>query len=381
MDLLTRMQYLNSFFSYERRTTITDRKLEIIPFQFTQTVGAREIESFQKDLSETDFCSVGDNHILENQSFAYVVFNPLRREKAEQAIILLHGLNERTWEKYLTWAEYLAETTGKPVILFPIAFHMNRTPRLWSDPRAALPWVSRRKQEVADLCTSTFANVALSSRISKSPLRFYASGRESVYNLWQLALDIKSGMHPLFKEGTDINLFAYSIGAFLAQVLLLANPGRLFSDSRLFMFCGGSIFSKMDGRARDIMDQDAFDKMRYYFTHVFIERTTVPATFKNDFIEQAFKAMIRPDVLTDFRETFFKQAAERIRVISLKKDTVIPTEGISSALGKAAGKILKELDFSFPYSHQLPFPVRGKVDSEEIHNAFTNVFSQAASFI
>jgi len=381
MDLLTRMQYLNQLFSYERKAEIADRQLEIIPFRFIQTTGANEIEDFQKELSGTDFCPETDDHIKENQSFTYTVFNPLRQDKAGQAIILLHGLNERTWEKYLTWAEYLAENTGKPVILFPIAFHMNRTPRLWCDPRAALPWADRRRQEVEGLRNSTFANVALSSRISKNPLRFYASGRESAYNVWQLVSEIKSGMHPLFKEGTDINIFAYSIGAFLAQILLLANPDELFTDTRLFMFCGGSIFSKMDGRARDIMDQDAFDRMEHYFTHSFIERTTVPHTFKNDFLEHAFKSMIRPDVLPDFRERFFERACDRVRAISLKKDVVIPTVGILSALGEASKKILKEMDFPFLYSHQVPFPVRGKIEAEQVNKAFTSVFNQAASFL
>ncbi len=381
MEVSTRTHYLNQLFSYERKTEIADSKLEIIPFCFTQTIGAGEIESFQKGLSETDFCPVSDNHILENKSFTYMVFNPQGRKKSDQAIILLHGLNERTWEKYLTWAEYLVTTTGKPVILFPIAFHMNRGPRSWSDPRVASSWVTQRKQEVVDLCNSTFANVALSCRISKNPLRFYASGRESAYNLWQLVQDIKSGRHPLFKEDTSVNLFAYSIGAFLSQVLLLANPDGLFTDSRLFMFCGGSIFSEMDGRARDIMDKEAFDRMEHYFTHSFIERTSIPETFKNDFLEHAFKAMIRPDILKVFREDFFEKASGRIRAVSLKQDTVIPTTGIFSALGEASHKILKEMDFPFFYSHQVPFPIRGKVDPIEVNHAFTSVFSQAASFL
>lgn len=113
---------------------------------------------------------------------------------------------------------------------------MNRTPGLWANPRAILPWVSKRKEEIANVTNSTFANVALSSRLSQNPLRFYASGRESVYNMWQLVHEIKNGEHPLFKEDTSINLFAYSIGALLSQVLLLANPDKMFTDTRLFMF-------------------------------------------------------------------------------------------------------------------------------------------------
>lgn len=381
MNVALRTKYLSRLFSYERRTAIEDRNLEIIPYQFTQTIGAGEIHNFQKELPTAGFCPVTDNDIRENKVFTYTIFAPNGRERRDKAIILLHGLNERSWEKYLTWAERLAVSTGKPVILFPIAFHMNRTPSTWNNPRETMPWAVRRKQEVADLCNSTFANVALSSRISSHPLRFYASGRESVYNLCQLVHEIKNGEHPLFCENTSINLFAYSIGALLSQVLLLANPGEMFSDTRLFMFCGGSIFSEMNGSARDILDKEAFDRLQYYFRHDFLERLDIPSSFKNDFLEEAFKAMIQPDVLTDYRESFFKRACNRVRAISLKQDVVMPTTGIISALGDISGKILKELDFPYPYSHQVPFPTTGKTDPELISQSFDQTFGEAASFL
>lgn len=381
MDIGVRTKYLSQLFSYERRIAIEDSRLEILPFQFTQTVGVSEIQSFQKELPTAEFCRLTDDDIRENKTFTYTVFAPNGREKRSKAIILLHGLNERTWEKYLTWAESLALSTGKPVILFPIAFHMNRTPSAWNNPRETLPWVELRKQGVADLCNSTFANVALSSRISCHPLRFYASGRESVYNLCQLVRQIKNGEHPLFYENTSVNLFAYSIGALLSQVLLLANPEQMFSDTRLFMFCGGSIFSEMNGNARDILDKDAFDRLQNYFRNNFLERIDIPSSFKNDFLEEAFKAMIQPDVLTEYRESFFQRACNRIRAISLKKDIVMPTAGIISALGAASGKILKELDFPFPYSHQIPFPMKGKTDNQLIEQSFNQTFGEAAAFL
>ena len=104
------------------------------------------------------------------------------------------------------------------------------------------------------------------------------------------------------------------------------------------------------------MDKEAFAKVRHYFRHDFLENRTLPTSFKNDFLEQAFKAMVREDVLRDYRESFFQRACDRIRAISLKKDIVMPTGGVIKALGKASGKILEELDFPFAYSHQIPFP-------------------------
>lgn len=381
MDISLRMQQLNRLFSLEKKVELEESRLDILPFRFTQMRGASEIDAIQKGLDTTGFCPVTDDHIEENKSFIYTVFTPNGKEKRDKAILLLHGLNERTWEKYLTWAEYLALTTGKPIILFPIAFHMNRTPRLWSNPRAILPWVNRRKEEVKDLNNSTFANVALSSRLSKNPLRFYASGRESVYNVWQLVHEIKSGKHTLFREDTSVHIFAYSIGALLAEVLLLANPGRLFTTSRLFMFCGGSIFSEMNGNARDILDQEAFERLRHYFRYDFLRKQTLPRPFRPDFLEQAFKAMIRPDVLAEYRESFFQKASLRIKAISLKKDRVMPTEGIIKALGKTSAKILEEMDFPYPYSHQIPFPAGSQIEPSLLNGAFIRIFSQAAAFL
>lgn len=382
MDISLRTQQLSHLFSYDKKTVLEESGLEIIPFQFSQIIGADEINHFQQYLTPTGFCPLPDNQIQENKTFSYPIFTPHNNLKWDKAIILLHGLNERSWEKYLTWAEYLAKNTGKPVILFPIAFHMNRTPSNWWNPRALLPWVSKRKEEVKDIRNSTFANVALSSRLSTNPLRFYASGRESIYNLWQLTREIKEGEHPLFKENTSVNLFAYSIGALLSQVILLANPEELFSDTKLFMFCGGSIFSQMDGSARDIMDQEAFNRLQNYFKYDFLKERALPEAFKNDFLEKAFKAMIRPDILQEYRKSFFQKACERIRVISLQKDSVMPTIGVKEALGENASKImLEELDFPFQYSHQIPFPTHTKTDPSLIYQAFGQVFNRAIAFL
>lgn len=381
MDISLRTQQLSRLFSYDKKAELEDNRLEILPYRFTQTTGASEINEFQKELAPTGFCSIPDNSIQENKSFAYTIFAPAEKGKRNKAILLLHGLNERSWEKYLTWAEYLAQQTGKPVILFPIAFHMNRTPSTWSNPRMAISWANQRKQEIKDGSNSTFANVALSYRLSKNPLRFYASGRESIYNLWQLGTEIKEGRHPLFQEDTSINIFAYSIGVLLSQVLLLANPDKLFSDTRLFMFCGGSIFSEMNGNARDIMDQEAFERLQQYYKNDFLDQTSLPHSFKNDFLEQAFRAMIRPDILQEYRESFFHKACNRVRGISLKKDVVMPTGGILKALGKISGKILEEIDFPFPYTHQIPFPIRPSKDAPLINQSFRHVFDKAASFL
>ena len=320
-----------------------------------------------------------DSSIVENFSFEYPVFTLSDRIKQEEAIILLHGLNERNWSKYLPWAEFLCLHTGKPVLLFPIAFHINRAPVTWSNPRSLVNLLNFRKEEYTDDRSISYANVALSDRISRSPERFYLSGRQTWADLTVLFEEIKTGRHPLFKEGSKIDIFAYSIGAFLSQVALMANEKGLFSDSRLFMFCGGSIFRSMFGISRSILDKPAFEKLQHYYINNF-GNEEVPL-WERDNAFNAFLRMITPERFRSERENFFTRFKEKIRGITLSNDVVIPYHGVLEALGKKNGEsTIQLLDFSFPYTHENPFPHTTK-DTTSLNNAFTSVFSRAAEFL
>ena len=125
------------------------------------------------------------------------------------------------------------------------------------------PFVEQRRKDFnAPNCT--FANAALSSRLSQSPMRFYISGRESIFNVVQLLEQIKDGAHPLFSKEADINVFAYSIGALLSETLMLANPAGLFDSTRFFFFCGGSLFEKMNGSNKEIMGLRSSSHRRWW---------------------------------------------------------------------------------------------------------------------
>jgi hypothetical protein len=385
MEFIDRVQKLKSLFTYDHRVNVEDTLLTIHPFHFVQELGKNEITQIQQNMPLPDFCSVSDDNIEENKRFRYVVFVPKGLVKSRKAIILLHGLNEHSWEKYLPWAESLALKTGLPTILFPIAFHINRTPLSWYNPRTIFPFVTVRKQKFAELDNTTFVNLAISSRISESPLRFYISGRETLFNLWQLMKEIKNGRHPLFKENTSINIFAYSIGAFLSQVLLLANPESLTSGSRLFMFCGGTIFSRMNGSSRDIMDQESFEKLRTYYLTDFLRNDRPDpkpdSEESEDFIRKAFQSMLSSGEQRDFRESFYRDAKHRIQAVTLKKDTVIPTSGVREAFGEMCNGMVRELDFPYEYSHQIPFPVHNRVHPQLVQECFSGLFNDAAAFL
>src|SRR5664279_3781727 len=133
---------------------------------------------FQSDVPLKEFSNQNDTLIAENRSFSYPVFTP-RNRKSDKVILLLHGLNERSWVKYLVWAYCLAQNTDSYVILFPISFHINRSPSSWKDPRAMINFLKERNSSLSGINMSSFANVAISNRLTEDPMRFFKSGYET----------------------------------------------------------------------------------------------------------------------------------------------------------------------------------------------------------
>ena len=292
-------------------------------------------------------------------------------------------LNERSWNKYLVWAYYLVSKTGRPVILFPIAFHMNRSPKAWSNPRLMSSFLASRNQRTGKIPMSTFANVALSERLYEDPLRFFTSGQQSVADLVQLAKQVYNGEHPLFEKDTSIDIFAYSIGAFLAQILFMANPGGWYSASKLFLFCGGAFFDDMNGVSRLIMDQQAFDRLRRFYIKELDSEIERSELLKNSInhteMGQSFLAMLSAGNLKSFRENMFQKMQNQIHAVALLKDKVIPAAGILKSLKRFVD--VDVLDFPYAYSHENPFPLIAGAESTLIDQSFEKVFSKAAAFL
>src|SRR5450756_1922395 len=100
-------------------------------------------------------------------------------------------------------------------------------------------------------------------------------------------------------------IFAYSIGAFLAEIILMGNPEQLFTQSKLFIFCGGSVFSNMRGSSKLIMDSLAFDRVYSFYLNDF-EKTLTGKSPLADFmrssqIGMAFRSMIDLERFKTFR--------------------------------------------------------------------------------
>lgn len=334
-----------------------------------------------------EFFPVTDAYIKENQEFTYHMFIPRGYTKSNRAIMLMHGLNEKNWKKYLPWALSLTLKTGCPVILFPMAFHMNRAPSMWSQPRIMQNLMQLRSGLSKQLSKSTFINAALSQRLDSFPHRFYLSGYQTANDMFKLISSIKNGLHPYFLADTRIDLFAYSIGAFLAQNMLIADDNQLLSDSKIILFCGGAVFKDMDGESKLIMDSSAFNKLVSYFVNNLENdiASSKPYThlLKYSSLGRAFRSMIGPDLNWEVREEVFKANADRIKVIGLKRDTVIPSDKIIETMRGKNNDIpakLEILDPPFEYSHEIPFPIGKNGNDELIDNSFEEIFSGSAEF-
>jgi pimeloyl-ACP methyl ester carboxylesterase len=338
---------------------------------------------FTSRFPDNNFLSISDTLISENRKFTYPVFSP-SGIKSDKVILLLHGLNERSWVKYLVWALYLAEKTASHVILFPISFHINRSPESWHDPRKMVGIMQNRLITRENIVMSSFANAALSTRLTEYPFRFFNSGYQTAADIISLVKAIGDGTHPVIPKESKVDIFAYSIGAFLAEILLMGNPDDLFSDSKLFIFCGGSVFSSMRGSSKLIMDSLAFDIVYNYYMNDFEKSLKgngpVIDFLKNNSLGMAFRSMIDYGRFRRFRENILFRLRERIHSITLRNDTVIPAEGVLATLNSNKQKSAEVWDFGYSYSHENPFPLFTSALSDEVNSSFERVFSKAVSF-
>jgi hypothetical protein len=339
---------------------------------------------FRSELPLNDFMNENDRSISENRTFSYPVFSP-KNVKSDKVILLLHGLNERSWIKYLAWARNLAELTDSYVILFPISFHINRSPDTWKDPREMIHLLKNRNASLGEIDMSSFANIAISNRLTEDPMRFFKSGYQTVADIVRLASEVKKGKHPIVPKTSNINIFAYSIGAFLAEIIMIGNPENLFSSGKLFIFCGGSVFSNMRGASKFIMDRRAFDMVYNYYLNDF-EKTIKGKSPLTDYLSTssvgiAFRSMIDLGRFRTFRENMFRKLREHMRTITLSKDLIIPSKGVVATLSQFNRDSLKVWDFPFGYSHENPFPVLSSPLSKKVDYWFEKVFEEAAFFL
>lgn len=299
-------------------------------------------------------------------------------------IILLNGLNERSWDRYLPWALRLLGFTGRAVLVFPLAFHLNRAPSAWADPRRMSRLSAERRALHEGITASSLSNAALSARIQALPQRFLWSGMQSHEDVRDFIRALRSGAWPDLAADLRVDFFGYSIGAFLALILLMADRDALLGQSRLLAFSGGAALDGMALTSRYILDSAAHEALLRCFISDF------EATMRNDArvagvlsgghsAGAAFRSMLSVNETAAERLAMLAPIAQRVRAIALTRDEVMPPDAVRATLcpGNAVAVDMRELDFPHEYSHVHPFPLLPAVEAE-VERAFDAVMTLTA---
>ena len=345
------------------------------------------------DLSSGGLLDLHDSEIRSNSSFEYYIVDSANSKNANKTpgrvIILFHGLNEKKWDKYLPWAYALHKNTSRPVILFPLAFHMGRAPAEWSNSRDMAKEARRRADELAGNSHSSFVNAAISSRLSANPERFFWTGMQSFNDIERLLCDIYEGRVEGLQKGTGADLFGYSIGAFFALILMMANPGRLLSNSRLFTFCGGATLDRMYPISRYIMDSKAASAVNSYYLELMNGDLSAAGRIGHYLDsglhpgESVFKLMLLYHHNKNEREALLKKLEGRIHAVALKQDSVVPPAEVLNTLKgemRNINNMVEIEDFVYPYNHVTPFTLSDKFTAEST-KAFYKIMDRAGEFL
>ncbi|MBU2649442.1 MAG: hypothetical protein KKA81_00775 [Bacteroidetes bacterium] len=326
--------------------------------------------------------AIPDKDIHENRRFSIPLMIP-NSGKPKGLILLLHGLNEKSWNKYWSWGRILSESTGNAVVFFPLSFHMDRVPSTWSDRRAMSKLIKFRNREGRENSSVSFANVAISERLENVPERFVLSGYQSIMDMLNFIRGIRSGKSD-FSCDIPINIFGYSIGAFLSQVIALANPGGLFDDTKFFLFCGGSVFSRIRGASKYIIDEAAFNRLLEFYrdpgTMSISRIETFHEVMESPAIGNAFKTMLYPGELEASRIARFEDLRDQLKVVALMNDKVFPYQDIIHSISGEKGmeENIEILDYPYDYRHENPFPEKEMMNSTAASACFDHVFSIAS---
>ena len=195
-----------------------------------------------------------DCDIGENLDFRYPLLRSQgdgRGERARHLIVVLHGLNERSFTKYVPWAYQLWRSTGAAVALFPLSFHVNRVLPRWGgeiDGHLARRRAVPRNEDVHPF------NCVVSERLDAYPERFFWGGLQSYGDVVDLIRGVREGRHPHVHPEARVDLLGYSIGGYLALGLLLLDEGGLFGDSRALVFESGAALRATNMSSRFIID-------------------------------------------------------------------------------------------------------------------------------
>ena len=225
-------------------------------------------------------------------------------------------------------------------------------------------------------------------RLHAMPQRFIWSGLQTYYDVIQLISDIKQDNNPHIHPDFQFDIFAYSIGGFLAQILKLSNYNNYFNNSKVCLFCSGATFNRLSPVSKFILDSEANVALYSYLVEHFdkmLERDNVLNHYiREDHPEgEIFSSMLDYQKMRGYREALLKKYENQIYAISLTKDDVIPSFEIMNTLKGAYRNInirMDEMDFEYDYIHENPFPTNVP-ESDLVDENFEKVFEKVCVFL
>lgn len=354
----------------------------------THNLHFKESLFFKNDVGTIeDDVHIKDVFVAENKVFNYHIIKPIGNTPAKKVTFLFHGFNEKNWDKYLPWGKAIADRTQSAVVFFPLAFHMQRAPLHWSEKRKMFELSEQRKKKFPNIINSSLSNVAISMRLHAMPQRFIWSGVQTYFDVIQFIEDCKNGKHELIDKDFTFNMFAYSIGGLLAEILKLSNHNNYFKDTKVALFCSGAVFNRITPVSKFIIDSEAIVALYSYLVEhfdSFLKKDEMLRHFitENHFEGKVFHAMFEYQKMMTFREDLLKQSEKQFYAICLKKDAVIPSYEVVNTLQGAARNInikVDEIDFDYQYSHENPFPI-DKNNSKIIDENFKLIFDKIGDF-
>lgn len=220
------------------------------------------------------------------------------------------------------------------------------------------------------------------------PQRFVWSGVQTYNDIIQLVQEIRCGAHPHIAENARIDAFAYSVGSFLAEIMFMSNRDGLFSDSRLFMFCGGPTFDRMYPVSKYIIDSEALICLYSFFVEHLENECKRDRRLAHYFHEGHtsglyFRSMLSNRRLKEVREKRLREISSRLMAVAVKQDEVVQPSEVLNTLNGDFRDIpvpVRILDFPCRCSHVNPFPVQ-KADPDEVNRSFDQVFDLASSHL
>lgn len=299
-----------------------------------------------------------DAEIGENLRFRY----PLLRdaapagaaERCRQLVVFFHGLNERSFTKYVPWAYQLWRSTGAAVALYPLAFHIRRVSPLWG---ARLKAFQDARRALAGNENVHAFNAVISDRLGHHPERFFWGGLQSYREVVDLVRRIRAGAHPHVDPAAQIDLVGFSAGGYLALALLLIDEDGLFSRSRAVLFESGAALRDVNLSSRLIVDLAAETAlMKLFVRHTELYANVRLRHWLDHHVEgRWFRAICGAPSERLALERRLGELAPRLLGVTNLNDQVIPPGGVLNllqGLHRDTGVRVEELELGV---HEHPF--------------------------